>query len=79
VTRIWVEPFRANAFPVLKDLAVDRSAFDRIVQAGGYITVRTGQAVEYQHAADWQGGGRCRDGCGGLYWLRCLRGRVQKR
>jgi succinate dehydrogenase / fumarate reductase iron-sulfur subunit len=43
---IWVEPFRANAFPVLKDLAVDRSAFDRIMQAGGYITVRTGQAVD---------------------------------
>lgn len=39
---IWIEPFRARAFPVLKDLMVDRSAFDRIQQAGGYVTVRTG-------------------------------------
>lgn len=36
-----VEPFRANAFPVLKDLMVDRGAFDRIIQAGGYISVNT--------------------------------------
>jgi succinate dehydrogenase / fumarate reductase, iron-sulfur subunit len=39
---IWIEPFRARAFPVLKDLAVDRSAFDRIMRAGGYVNVRTG-------------------------------------
>jgi succinate dehydrogenase / fumarate reductase iron-sulfur subunit len=39
---IWVEPFRARAFPVVKDLVVDRSAFDRIQQAGGFVTVRTG-------------------------------------
>ena len=38
---IHIEPFRANAFPVLKDLMVDRSAFDRIQQAGGYISVNT--------------------------------------
>lgn len=43
---IWIEPFRANAFPVIKDLAVDRSAFDRIVAAGGYISVRTGAAQD---------------------------------
>jgi len=43
---IWIEPFRANAFPVLKDLVVDRSSFDRIIQAGGYISVNTGTAVE---------------------------------
>lgn len=43
---IWIEPFRATAFPVLRDLAVDRSSFDRIQQAGGYITVRTGSAPE---------------------------------
>ena len=42
---IWIEPFRAKAFPVLKDLIVDRTAFDRIVQAGGFISVRTGSAV----------------------------------
>lgn len=41
-----IEPWRARAFPVIKDLAVDRGAFDRIVQAGGYISVRTGSAAE---------------------------------
>ncbi len=39
---ITVEPWRARAFPVIKDLMVDRSAFDRIIQAGGYISVNTG-------------------------------------
>jgi succinate dehydrogenase / fumarate reductase iron-sulfur subunit len=39
---IWIEPWRAKAFPVLKDLIVDRSAFDRIIAAGGYISCHTG-------------------------------------
>lgn len=43
---IVVEPWRAKAFPVIKDLIVDRTAFDRIVQAGGYISVNTGNAVD---------------------------------
>ena len=43
---IWIEPWRAKAFPVIKDLIVDRSAFDRIIQAGGYISVRTGSAPD---------------------------------
>ncbi len=43
---IWIEPFRARAFPVIKDLMVDRSAFDRIQQAGGFVTVRTGSAPD---------------------------------
>ena len=43
---ITVEPWRATAFPVIKDLVVDRSSFDRIIQAGGYISVNTGQAVD---------------------------------
>lgn len=43
---IVVEPFRANSFPVVKDLVVDRSSFDRIIQAGGYISVNTGQAPD---------------------------------
>lgn len=43
---IVVEPYRAKAFPVLKDLVVDRSSFDRIIQAGGYISVNTGQAQD---------------------------------
>ena len=43
---IWIEPWRARAFPVLKDLVVDRGAFDRIIESGGYISVRTGSAPE---------------------------------
>ncbi|HZZ56741.1 MAG TPA: succinate dehydrogenase/fumarate reductase iron-sulfur subunit [Opitutaceae bacterium] len=43
---IVVEPFRARAFPVLKDLVTDRTAFDRIQQAGGFITARTGSAPD---------------------------------
>lgn len=43
---IVVEPWRSKAFPVLKDLVVDRSAFDRIIQAGGFISVNTGNAVD---------------------------------
>lgn len=43
---IWIEPFRANPFPVVRDLMVDRQAFDRIIAAGGYIDVRTGSAVD---------------------------------
>lgn len=43
---ITIEPFRASSFPVIKDLVVDRSAFDRIIQAGGFISVNTGQAPD---------------------------------
>ncbi len=43
---ITIEPWRADAFPVLKDLCVDRNAFDRMIQAGGYISVNTGSAPE---------------------------------
>ncbi|MBO9727601.1 MAG: succinate dehydrogenase/fumarate reductase iron-sulfur subunit [Chitinophaga sp.] len=43
---ITVEPWRAGAFPVVKDLTVDRSAFDRIIEAGGYISVNTGNAQD---------------------------------
>ena len=43
---IWIEPFRAAAFPVLKDLVVDRAALDRIIQAGGFISVNTGNAPD---------------------------------
>ncbi len=43
---LWIEPWRARAFPVLQDLVVDRGAFDRIIQAGGYITARTGSAPD---------------------------------
>ena len=43
---ITIEPWRADAFPVLKDLCVDRNAFDRMIQAGGYISVNTGSAPD---------------------------------
>ncbi len=43
---IWVEPFRAKAFPVIKDLMVDRSGFDKILQAGGFISANTGGAPD---------------------------------
>jgi succinate dehydrogenase / fumarate reductase iron-sulfur subunit len=43
---VWIEPWRARAFPVIQDLVVNRSAFDRIIQAGGYITARTGSAPD---------------------------------
>ncbi|MSR76623.1 MAG: succinate dehydrogenase/fumarate reductase iron-sulfur subunit [Candidatus Omnitrophica bacterium] len=55
---ITVEPWRAKAFPVIKDLIVDRSAFDRIIESGGYVSVNTGSAPEAnmspvpKHAAD---------------------------
>lgn len=43
---IYIEPFRAKAFPLVKDLVVDRSAFDRIIQAGGYVSVNTGGTID---------------------------------
>jgi succinate dehydrogenase / fumarate reductase iron-sulfur subunit len=43
---IWIEPWRAHAFPVLKDLCVDRTAFDRVIAAGGYITANCGSAPD---------------------------------
>jgi len=43
---IIIEPWRAKAFPVIKDLVVDRSSFDRIIQAGGYISVNTGTTID---------------------------------
>ena len=43
---IWVEPFRAKAFPILRDLVINRGSLDRIIGAGGFISVRTGSAPE---------------------------------
>ena len=43
---IWLEPWRAKAFPVLKDLVVDRSAFDRMIQAGGFVSINAGAAQD---------------------------------
>jgi succinate dehydrogenase iron-sulfur subunit len=73
---IWIEPWRATAFPVIKDLVVDRSALDRIIEAGGYISVRTGStpdanvvsirkpdAEEAMDAAECIGCGACVAAC----------------
>ncbi|MEX2580754.1 MAG: succinate dehydrogenase/fumarate reductase iron-sulfur subunit [Verrucomicrobiales bacterium] len=67
---IWIEPFRAKAFPIIKDLVVDRTAFDRVIAAGGYISVRTGSApdansilVNHQDALDAFEAAAC-IGCG---------------
>lgn len=43
---LWVEPWRARAFPVIKDLTVDRTAFDEIIQSGGFVSVHTGSSVD---------------------------------
>jgi len=48
---IYVEPWRAKAFPAIKDLAVDRSAFDRIIARGGFVSVNTGQAQDANNIA----------------------------
>jgi succinate dehydrogenase / fumarate reductase iron-sulfur subunit len=67
---IWIEPFRAAAFAPIKDLVVDRSAFDRIIEAGGYIVVRTGSAPEAnalpvpKHVADLSMEAAACIGCG---------------
>jgi succinate dehydrogenase / fumarate reductase iron-sulfur subunit len=43
---LWIEPWRAKAFPVIRDLIVDRSAFDAIIRAGGFVSVHTGSAPD---------------------------------
>lgn len=45
-SEVWVEPFRAQAFPLIEDLMVDRQALDRVIQAGGFVSLKTGQAPE---------------------------------
>jgi succinate dehydrogenase / fumarate reductase iron-sulfur subunit len=67
---IWIEPWRARGFPVVKDLVVDRGALDRIIQAGGFISAATGGApdgnaipISRQHAEDAMDAAAC-IGCG---------------
>ena len=84
---ITVEPWRSAAFPVIKDCMVDRGAFDKIIQAGGYTTIRTGQAQdanailipkedadEAMDCATCIGCGACVAACknGSAMLLRCL-------
>jgi len=67
---IVVEPWRANSFPVIKDLVVDRTSFDRIIEAGGYISVNTGNAIDAnalpieKHKADESFAAAACIGCG---------------
>ena len=68
-----------GGFPLVKDLVVDRSAFDRIIEAGGYITAPTGGAPDAQPHPDPEGGRRRGDGRGRVHRLRRVRGRVPER
>ena len=76
---ITIEPWRAKAFPLIKDLVVDRSAFDRIIQAGGFVSVNTGGAPDGNAIPVPKDNRRPRDGRGGVHRLRRVRGRVQER
>ena len=76
---ITVEPWRAAAFPIIQDLCVDRAAFDRIIEAGGYITAPTGSAPDANLIPVPKAVSRRGDGRGGLHRLRRLRGRVPER
>ena len=76
---LYLEPWRAQAFPVVKDLVVDRSAFDRIIAAGGFISVAHRQRPGRQRHPDPQGKRRPRHGRGRLHRLRRLRGHVPQR
>ena len=71
---VTIEPWRAAAFPVLRDLVVDRSAFDRIIAAGGFVSVNAGNAPD-GNSIPVPG----RDGCRSLYWLWSLRRGLQER
>ena len=75
---LYVEPWRAKAFPVVKDLVVDRSAFDRIIAAGGYISVSTGSAPDGNAVLVPKEDADRVHGCGGLHRLRRLRGDVSQ-
>ena len=75
---ITVEPFRAKAFPVVKDLVVNRSAFDKIIQAGGFITVRTGSAPDGNALPVPKEDADLGHGCSPVYWLRGLCGILQE-
>ena len=75
---ITIEPWRAKAFPVVKDLVVDRSAFDRIIAAGGFVSVNCGGAPD-GNTILIEGRVRSGDGLGRLHRLRRVRRGVQER
>ncbi len=73
---IYVEPFRAKAFPIVRDLIVDRCALDRIIQAGGYVSVRTGSAPDANATPVPKFNCRSGDGRRRVHRLRGVRGGV---
>lgn len=75
---IWIEPFRAKAFPILRDLMVDRSALDRIIASGGYIDVRTGSAPNANNIAVEKVKAEAAFDAAACIGLRRLRGLLQK-
>ena len=76
---LTLEPWRARAFPVIRDLIVDRSAFDRIIQSGGYISVPDRRRSRSQRDPGSQGCCRYRVRRGGLHRLRRLRRGLSQR
>ncbi len=76
---ITIEPWRSAAFPVIRDLMVDRSAFDKIQQAGGYVSFNCGGAQGCKQPAYQQGSCRYRHGLGYLHRLRRMCGCLQER
>ena len=76
---ITIEPWRSRAFPVINDLAVDRSAYDKILQAGGFISVNTGGVPDANIDSDPETGCRRKHGRGRLHRLRRLRSHLQER
>ena len=76
---VWIEPWRARAFPVVKDLVVNRGALDRIIAAGGFISVNTGSAPEANSVpVPKQERRRC-DGRRGVHRVRRVRRRMSER
>ena len=76
---ITIEPWRARGFPIVKDLVVDRSAFDRIIAAGGYVSVNTGSAPEANAIPIARDLAEQAMDSAAVHRLWRLRGRVQER
>ena len=76
---ITIEPWRSAGFPIIRDLTVDRQAYDKIMQAGGFVSVNTGGVPDANAIPDPEEGCRPRNGCRCLYRLWRLRCRLQER
>ncbi len=76
---LYLEPWRARAFPVIKDLVVDRRAFDRLIAAGRLHLGFDRQRARREHAVNFEEGFRPRHGCRGVHRLRRMRSDVSQR